>query len=488
MEPVSVQRKGKKREKYTCSHEPLEFPSCRVCGKKSTGIHFGVYSCEACKTFFRRSFLRSTPYKCDKGGDCLINAEKQNGSRPCPACRLVKCLDLGMSKDGVKQGRYTMTQRTSVILEVQKLRDQTSNRLATDPVNTHPGIQGDRQIKDGCELDCNIFHQDSQDDGTLSETSGGSYTIHSSSSSSNSPHIQDKEIVELAQEVGRTSIILGEESTKESGVPCLDKSEDILQRIMTGYGYLEHFTKSMTDEEIQDILDKEWMKHTDKTKLFGKLEYLPTDQYNDIYEKTQLDVDGRKKLLSEAKYEFMKMANDYVKFCKNIPFFSGLSLEDQKALLKCSHFEFFTILQHKGMNTEKEMCISYTGKVLPLSETCPYTSKETLLSWAEFSEEVSKLQLSPEEFALMLGICVTFRDRCQLDYPDDVENIQKRLLETLEFTLSKSHHENKGRRLAKLLDLFVRLRVIGDEYLELYKVICQDPIMRENLPEFLIYL
>lgn len=160
---------------------------------------------------------------------------------------------------GVKQGRYTTTQRTSVILEVQKLRDQTSNGLATDPVNTHPGIQGDRQIKDGCELDCNIFHQDSQDDGTLSETSGGSCAIHSSSSSSNSPHIQDKEIVELAQEVGRTSIILGEESTKESGVPCLDKSEDILQRIMTGYGYLEHFTKSMTNEEIRDILDKEWV-------------------------------------------------------------------------------------------------------------------------------------------------------------------------------------------------------------------------------------
>lgn len=79
------------------------------------------------------------------------------------------------------------------------------------------------------------------------------------------------------------------------------------------------------------------MKHTDKTKLFGKLEYLPTDQYNEIYEKTQLDVDGRKKLLSEGKYEIMKMANDYVKFCKNIPFFSGLSLEDQKALLKCNY-------------------------------------------------------------------------------------------------------------------------------------------------------
>lgn len=86
------------------------------------------------------------------------------------------------------------------------------------------------------------------------------------------------------------------------------------------------------------------------------------------------------------------------------------------------------------------------------------------------------------------GTCNDYLDRCQLDHPEDVENIQKQLLETLGFTLSKSHHENKGLRLAKLLDLFVRLRVIGDEYLELYKVICQDPIMRENLPEFLIYL
>lgn len=488
MESGNVQRKGKKREKYTCSHEPLEFPSCRVCGKKSTGIHFGVYSCEACKTFFRRSFLRSTPYKCDNGRGCSIDAEIQNGSRPCPACRLEKCLELGMSKDGVRQGRYTMTQRTSVILEVQKLRDQTSNGSAIDPENTHSSIPVDQQRGTECELNSLTFNQDSQDEGTLSERSEGSFTNKSSSSSSNSPSIQDKEIMELTREVERTSIILGEESTKGNGGPCSYRAEDILQRVMAGYGYLDHFTKSMTNEEILDILDKGLMKHMDKTRLFGKLEFLPTEQYNDIYEKTQLDVDGRKKLLSEAKYEFMKMANDYVKFSKNIPFFSELSLEDQKALLKCSHFEFFTILQHRCMNIDKEMCISYTGKVLPLYEACPYTDKETFICWGKFSKEVSKLQLSPQELALMLGICITFRDRCVLDSPEDVENIQKRLMETLELTISKSHPENKGRRLAKLLDLFVRLRVIGDEYLESYKVMCQDPCMRENLPEFLIYL
>lgn len=115
----------------------------------------------------------------------------------------------------------------------------------------------DHQINDGCELDFNSFHQDSQDDGSLSERSRGSSTNNSSSSSSNSPYIQDKEIMELTREVERTSILLGDESTKGIGVPCSDKSEDILQRIMTGYGYLEHFTKSLTNEEIQDILSKE---------------------------------------------------------------------------------------------------------------------------------------------------------------------------------------------------------------------------------------
>jgi hypothetical protein len=47
-----------------------------------------------------------------------------------------------------------------------------------------------------------------------------------------------------------------------------------------------------------------------------------------------MDVDGRKKLFSEGRSEFLKMANDYVNFTKNIPFFTDLCIEDQTALLK----------------------------------------------------------------------------------------------------------------------------------------------------------
>nr|XP_022329730.1 probable nuclear hormone receptor HR3 isoform X2 [Crassostrea virginica] len=384
MNPGQGKRKGRKREKYTTEHVPLEFPSCLVCGKDSTGIHFGVYSCEACKTFFRRSLLRQTPYKCDKNDNCPIDAGIQKGARSCPACRLQKCVDCGMSKDGVRQGRYTMTQRTNVILEVQKLRESGSALLRET-------VQNDEQL--------------------LSEQSRTSTKISSSGSSSNSS-IQDKEILDLSKDIQRTSIMLGDE---ESAVSCdlssPDNPSDVLRSIMTAYGYLEHFTKFLTDREIRDLLEDGKSKYVDKTNLFGKLDYLPKEQYNDFYEKTQIDVDGRKKLLSEGKYEFMKMANDLVKFSKNIPFFCDLDIEDQKALLKGSHFEFFTILLHRSMDLDTEMCISYTGKVLSLDEACPYTDKQTMLRWAEFSRDVCKLCLSPEELALVLGICITFRGK-----------------------------------------------------------------------------
>lgn len=47
--------KTKKREKYIPNSEPLALPFCRICGKRASGIHFGVYSCEACKVSHKKN-------------------------------------------------------------------------------------------------------------------------------------------------------------------------------------------------------------------------------------------------------------------------------------------------------------------------------------------------------------------------------------------------------------------------------------------------
>lgn len=70
---------------------------CRVCGDIASGNHFGVQSCEACKSFFRRSIRANSHYACRSSRVCAI--EKHTRNR-CQYCRLQKCVANGMRKEG----------------------------------------------------------------------------------------------------------------------------------------------------------------------------------------------------------------------------------------------------------------------------------------------------------------------------------------------------------------------------------------------------
>lgn len=70
---------------------------CRVCGDQASGNHFGVQSCEACKSFFRRSIRAGARYACRSSRTCAI--EKHTRNR-CQYCRLQKCSEMGMRKEG----------------------------------------------------------------------------------------------------------------------------------------------------------------------------------------------------------------------------------------------------------------------------------------------------------------------------------------------------------------------------------------------------
>ncbi|NXA43447.1 RORG protein, partial [Eudromia elegans] len=75
----------------------IEAIPCKVCGDKSSGVHYGVITCEGCKGFFRRSQRGSLSYACSRQQSCPIDRASRNR---CQHCRLQKCLRLGMSRDG----------------------------------------------------------------------------------------------------------------------------------------------------------------------------------------------------------------------------------------------------------------------------------------------------------------------------------------------------------------------------------------------------
>ncbi|XP_042336239.1 nuclear receptor subfamily 2 group F member 6 isoform X6 [Sceloporus undulatus] len=102
---------------------------CGVCGDKSSGKHYGVFTCEGCKSFFKRSIRRNLSYTCREehqagrkapesldnkshkappgqqgwsNRDCQIDQHHRN---QCQYCRLKKCFRVGMRKEAVQRGR-----------------------------------------------------------------------------------------------------------------------------------------------------------------------------------------------------------------------------------------------------------------------------------------------------------------------------------------------------------------------------------------------
>ncbi|RUS77890.1 hypothetical protein EGW08_014321, partial [Elysia chlorotica] len=96
---------------------------CRVCGNKASGLHFGVNTCEACNEFFRRSLKRGANYHCSRNLSCKVWGKKRS---PCSSCRYRRCLEVGMSRNRIKTGRYSHRTRAEYAQEIERNKQHES--------------------------------------------------------------------------------------------------------------------------------------------------------------------------------------------------------------------------------------------------------------------------------------------------------------------------------------------------------------------------
>merc|ERR1719188_2227188 len=75
---------------------------CVICGDRASGKHYGVYSCEGCKGFFKRTVRKELTYACRENRDCIIDKRQRNR---CQYCRYMKCLSTGMRREAVQEER-----------------------------------------------------------------------------------------------------------------------------------------------------------------------------------------------------------------------------------------------------------------------------------------------------------------------------------------------------------------------------------------------
>ncbi|CAB3253818.1 unnamed protein product [Arctia plantaginis] len=105
---------------------------CVVCGDKSSGKHYGQFTCEGCKSFFKRSVRRNLTYSCRGTRNCPIDQHHRN---QCQYCRLRKCLKMGMRREAVQRGRVPPTQPTGLALPGQY---GLANGDPSGGLNSHP--------------------------------------------------------------------------------------------------------------------------------------------------------------------------------------------------------------------------------------------------------------------------------------------------------------------------------------------------------------
>lgn len=81
---------------------------CSICGDRASGKHYGVYSCEGCKGFFKRTVRKDLSYACREEKSCIIDKRQRNR---CQYCRYQKCLAMGMKREAVQEERQRTKER-----------------------------------------------------------------------------------------------------------------------------------------------------------------------------------------------------------------------------------------------------------------------------------------------------------------------------------------------------------------------------------------
>ncbi|XP_077996475.1 nuclear hormone receptor E75-like [Glandiceps talaboti] len=393
----------------SCKKSPC-LPTCRVCGDTSSGIHYGVVSCEGCKGFFRRCIAqKNIIVKCQKGGECSI---RKNTRGRCPECRYKKCLAVGMSIHSVRVGRYSKRQKIKNQAEAERLNSMNvtpEERIAMEKrdIEMYNLIQAVVKAQETTK-----FTKDEQEKNKAIQVNCRQIT----SVTAASVKLQMKE---LKSKIGSKSELSPALTTRNVKVELTERTSYSETPIASTVVPLNDISIPQDDAAIM------------------------TTFLSDV--------------LTPCVYYL-------VQFAKFVPGFMELSQEDQMTLLKGSFFEIWLVRSSESILQGKDIVWFGFGPMFLRSELFQISQLEELWSSVfQFTEGFCKNKLIDVEVALFSAVVLLCRDRPGLKDPAKVEKLQEQFMDCLCREITRRDWKNK-QLLAKTLMQVTKLRNVSRLY------------------------
>ncbi|VDN85123.1 unnamed protein product [Brugia pahangi] len=111
---------------------------CAICGDRASGKHYGVYSCEGCKGFFKRTVRKDLIYLCRENRNCIIDKRQRNR---CQYCRYRKCQSMGMKREAVQEERQSSRTDLTKVLTSGGQRHITTSQMEAESTSTYGGLE-----------------------------------------------------------------------------------------------------------------------------------------------------------------------------------------------------------------------------------------------------------------------------------------------------------------------------------------------------------
>uniref|UniRef100_A0A8B9FZA4 Nuclear receptor ROR-beta-like protein n=1 Tax=Amazona collaria TaxID=241587 RepID=A0A8B9FZA4_9PSIT len=396
----------------------IEVIPCKICGDKSSGIHYGVITCEGCKGFFRRSQQNNASYSCSRQRNCLIDRTNRNR---CQHCRLQKCLALGMSRDAVKFGRMSKKQRDSLYAEVQKhqqsqeqsggTKDEPEplSRVYTTSVSSGLSDLDDiSTLSDGLLFDFPLTPDGSSTYYNLDLLASAQPSPDQSSLDvADATLIKQESIYELMLEPERT--VLGSPGLTPH---CPHLADRVAQNVVKSH--LE--TCQYTTEELKRLA---WSLYSPE-----EVRALQSKSCEAMWQQCSLHISNA----IQYVVEFAKRIDGFMELCQN----------DQIILLKAGCLEVLLIRMIRAFNPLNNTVL-FEGKFGGMQMFKSLGCDDLIGAVFELGRTLCRLQLSDEELALFTAAVLLSPDRPWLTESKKVQKLQDKIYVALQHEIQKKH-------------------------------------------------